>query len=325
MKFLILDTKDPYLNLAIEEYFFRYERDDVFMLWQNDPTVVIGKNQNVYAELNWKAVRERGIRVARRITGGGAVYHDGGNLNYSLISSERGGEGIDFSYFTQPILAALGEMGISASLSGRNDLLVEGKKFSGNAQYSANGRTLHHGTLLFDSDLGVLEKVLQVDEEKLRAKAIRSTRSRVTNLKPFLSQNATIEEFIEKIAEYVKGRYQPQILAAPPADEQIERLRQRNASEEWLFPDRSFLSEYQLEKKRRYPFGTVEIFLDMRNDRIERVKIQGDFFGILPLEELETRLIGSELSGLEERLSEYCVEDYIFGMTQRELLELIRS
>ena len=325
MKFLILDTRDPYLNLAIEEFFFRYERDDVFMLWQNDPTVVIGKNQNAYAELNWEAARDRGVRVARRITGGGAVYHDGGNLNYSFLSSERGGEGIDFSYFTAPILEALGEMGICATLSGRNDLLTDGKKFSGNAQYSANGRTLHHGTLLFDSDLGVLGDVLRVDEEKLRAKAIRSTRSRVTNLKPLLPEGVTMADFTRKIADFVIRRYQPEVLTAPPEDDRIEVLRRRNGSEEWLFPERGYLSAYEIHKKRRYDFGTVEIFLDMRNERIDGLKIQGDFFGVEPVEALEAKLCGVSFSTLEERISTVCVGDYIFGMSERELSELIRS
>ncbi len=325
MKFLILDTKDPYLNLAIEEYFFRYEQDDVFLLWQNSPTVVVGKNQNVYAELNLEAVRERDIRVARRITGGGAVYHDGGNLNFSFLSSERGGGGLDFAYFTAPILAALGEMGIVATLSGRNDLLTDGKKFSGNAQYSANGRTLHHGTLLFDSDLDVLDEVLNVDEEKLRAKAIRSTRSRVTNLKPLLPADVTMADFIEKIAGFVIGRYRPEVLSNPPWNEQIETLRRRNESEAWLYPERGYLSAYQIHKKKRYDFGTVEIRLEMRNEGIEGLKIEGDFFGVEPVEELERRLVGVSFSELAEVISTVRVEQYIFGMTEEELLELIRA
>ena len=187
MKFLRLNTTDPYYNLAVEEYLFRHATEDVFMLWQNEPCVVIGKNQNAYAEINMDVARRDGIAVVRRITGGGAVYHDDGNVNYTFIAAS-GNASLDFSRFCAPIIDALCEVGVTAALSGRNDLTVDGKKISGNAQHSANGKTLHHGTLLFDSDLEKLSSVLHVDEEKLRAKSIRSVRSRVINLKTLLPQ-----------------------------------------------------------------------------------------------------------------------------------------
>ena len=202
MKLIILSTHDPYYNLAVEEYLFQTAEDEVFMLWQNEPTVVIGKNQNAYAEVELDVLRERGIHLARRITGGGAVYHDLGNVNYTFIA-KSGQQGIDFAHFTAPILRALAELGIRAELSGRNDLLVDGRKFSGNAQYSANGKTLHHGTLLFDSDLTVLSDVLRPDEEKIRSKAVRSVRSRVTNLAPLLQKECQTGEFIDLLADFI--------------------------------------------------------------------------------------------------------------------------
>ena len=186
MRFLILKGRDPYRNLAVEEYLFRHAKEDVFLLWQNDPTVVIGKNQNAYAELDLDYVRARGIRVARRITGGGAVYHDGGNINYSVIAVGAAEGGLDFAPYTAPILEALLHFGVRAELSGRNDLLVGDRKISGNAQFRADGRVLHHGTLLYDSDLEVLSSALRVDEEKLRAKSIRSHRSRVVNIRTLI-------------------------------------------------------------------------------------------------------------------------------------------
>ena len=199
MKFLILDSRDPYFNLAVEEYLFLHEADDVFMLWQNENTVVVGKNQNAYAEIKMDVVRERGIKISRRITGGGAVYHDLGNVNYSFISTRREGADIDFKYFTEPIIEALASMGIKAELSGRNDLEWEGKKISGSAQYRAGGRLLHHGTLLFDTDVDAMNAVLRADREKLAARAVASHKGRVENLSTRLSP-LTASEFIERIA-----------------------------------------------------------------------------------------------------------------------------
>lgn len=318
MKFLNLKTTDPYRNLAIEEYLFLQSDEDVLMLWQNEPTVVIGKNQNAYAELALDVIRERGVHVARRITGGGAVYHDLGNVNFSLISTTKGRDGLDFSAFCAPMIEALATLGICAELSGRNDLLVDGKKISGNAQHASGDRVLHHGTLLFDSDLSVLSSVLHVDEEKLRAKAVRSVRSRVTNIRPYLDKDCDVREFIERLGESLC-----QILGAMPTalpeNEEIERLCTRNASDEWLFPDRALLSQYSLVQKKRYSFGTVEVLLEMQNEAVRSIRIHGDFFGTRPISELEACLQGTTLDELSARLSGIDLSAYIFGMQAEEL------
>lgn len=321
MKFLILHSTDPYLNLAIEEHLFRTEREDVFMLWQNEPTVVIGKNQNAYAEVELAYLKEQGIHLARRITGGGAVYHDLGNVNYTFISNS-GQTGIDFAGFTAPVLEALASLGIHAELSGRNDLLVDGKKFSGNAQHSANGRTLHHGTLLFDSDLTVLSAALRPDEEKLKSKAVKSTRSRVTNLAPLLQKSATTGEFIALIADFVRQKYRPVEISAPMGEE-VEQLRARNASHEWLYPERELLAGYTLAKKKRYPFGSVELLLEMHNDRIKTLTVCGDFFGNRPVEALAASLCGARLCEVSARLADMDVGEYIYGMSAEALTALI--
>ena len=239
MKLLILDSHDAYLNLAIEEYLFRYSKEDVFMLWQNEPCVVIGKNQNAYAEINLDMLYKNGVKPVRRITGGGAVYHDLGNVNYTFISAKQS-EGIDFAYFTAPIIEALASLGVDAVLSGRNDILVGEKKISGNAQHTSEGRVLHHGTLLFDASLDFLSGVLNVDEEKIKSKAIKSTRSRVTNIRPLLRCDMTVSEFINKISDFVIKKYSPEIMSAPVC-EKIAELRARNASREWIFPDSDLL------------------------------------------------------------------------------------
>ena len=322
MKFIILETKDPYMNLAIEEYLFSESEDDIFMLWQNDPCVVIGKNQNAYAEINREFVEKNDIKIVRRITGGGAVYHDKGNVNYTFISSEKMTDGIDFAYFTSPIIEALSSLGLEAELSGRNDLLTNGKKFSGNAQHSKNGRTLHHGTLLFDSDLGVLSSALHVDEEKLRSKAIKSTRSRVTNLRPLLASDFTVEEFISLVADFVENKYSIQRESAPSSDK-IDALRERNASCEWIYPTRELISSYSTVKKKRYPFGIVEVYLDMSNDTIRNIHVSGDFFGVKPVSQIEGALCGVSLDNVREKLGEMCVDECIYGMSADMLADQI--
>ena len=324
MKFLILETTDPYRNLAIEEYLFLHSDDDVFMLWQNEPTVVIGKNQNAYAELAMDYIKARGVHVARRITGGGAVYHDLGNVNYSFISTTKGKDGLDFAYFTAPMLAALESLGIVATLSGRNDLQVDEKKFSGNAQHASGDRVLHHGTLLFDSDLDALSSALRVDEEKLRARAVRSVRARVTNLRPYLREDCDARAFMARIGEYVKTAYGAQDMAIPVSEE-LEALCARNRSEGWIFPERALVSQYEIVKKRRYPFGTVELYLSMQNESVRELRIRGDFFGVRPIAELEEALRGATPETLAERLHGVTVGDYIFGMSPEELIALWHS
>lgn len=318
MKLLRLHTTDPYRNLAVEEYLFYHATEDVFLLWQNDNTVVIGKNQNPYAELNLDFVRERGIRVARRITGGGAVYHDMGNVNFTFISPQAQQGGIDFAAFCRPIMKALEGFGVHVELSGRNDLLINGKKFSGNAQYASGGRVLHHGTLLYDSDLTVLSSALRPDEEKLHTKAIRSVSSRVTNLRPYLPEMAGTEALMSALFEAVGGEWMPL-----PDNAEIDALTERNQSHGWLFPERALLSRYSLTRKRRYPFGTVEISLDMERERVRELHIGGDFFGTSSIEELEAILRGKTRAEAEDRLASLNLGDYIHGMTDTDLIAQI--
>ena len=309
------------MNLAIEEYLFDNEKSDVFMLWQNDRTVVIGKNQNASVEVDREFAEKNGITVARRITGGGAVYHDLGNLNYSFISSARGK--LDFAYFTAPVLEALSALDVEASLSGRNDIVTaDGKKISGGAECKRGDRVLHHGTLLFDSDLSVLSRVLLPDPEKLRAKAVPSVRSRVGNVRDYLACDMDISEFTERLAEHILAKYSPEVITVPEC-ERIDELFKRNASFEYIYPEREYLSSYTVVRKKRYEFGTVECLIEMRNDTPISLKILGDFFGSRPVSELEEKITSAMRS---EKLSELlcdgsglCVGDYILGMENREL------
>ncbi len=320
MKLLIMDSVCPYRNLAIEEYAFEKMQDDIFILWQNEPTVVVGKNQNIKTELDIEYASEHGIHIARRITGGGAVYHDLGNINYSFISS-TGKEGIDFEYFTKPIIDTLKNIGVNAELTGRNDIEVDGKKISGNAQYTKNGRTLHHGTLLFNTDLSVLDKVLHVDDEKVSSRAIKSMRSRVANLKDITSIE-DIENIMVVIVASIIKKYSPEIISIPN-DPYIDELEERNRSEEWLFPKSAYLSDYTVRRKKKYSFGLVEAEISMSGDVISDIKIRGDFFGNREISEIYEHIIGQNINefGFVDDIS---IDDYIFGMSNEEFIELLK-
>lgn len=316
MKYIRLKTTDPYLNLAIEEHLFNTADDDIFMLWQNEPTVVIGKNQNAYAEVELAYAKEKGIHVCRRITGGGAVYHDLGNVNYTFITSKEKAEALDYEYFTKPIIGALASLGLHAELSGRNDLLCEGKKFSGNAQHTSNGKILHHGTLLFDTDAETMSAVLKTDKEKLEYNAVRSHKSRVTNLKSLLEDPFTVEEFINAIENAVAKEA---VLAEPPAASEIEELYKRNTSDEWIYGNKRYLTGYSVTRRKKYPFGIVMVELKLNKDVIESIVISGDFFGTRPVEELEKMLVGKSV----DTLSPFDPSPFINKMTFDELKELL--
>lgn len=313
-------TTNPYENLAVEEYLLRTADDDVFMLWQNEPTVVIGKNQNAYAEVDLAVAREKGIHVSRRITGGGAVYHDLGNINYTFITSQKNAEVLDYAYFCAPILRALAELGLSCSLSGRNDLECEGRKFSGNAQHASNGKILHHGTILFDTDLSEMASVLKVDREKLAYRGVHSHRSRVVNLCEMLGEGTTAEGLVAHIERFVIETMQAEEMPAP-TNPQIDALRARNESDEWIYSEKRYLTNYTVEKRKKYPFGVVKAAMSIEKDTIERILISGDFFGVSPIEELERTLVGQNPNALRE----FDPSPYIAGMTFEEFAELLRE
>ena len=321
MKLIILESVDPYINLAIEEYLFNTSKEDIIMLWQNDNTVVIGKNQNAYAEINKTFTTANAVKVARRISGGGAVYHDLGNVNYTFIS-DKSEQGIDFKTFTAPIINAIRSLGIDANLTGRNDIEVDGKKISGNAQHVKGNRVLHHGTLLFSSNLSILSNALNVDEEKIKAKAIKSTRSRVINLIDLLDKKISVKEFIDHLKNHIINEYGA-TLTAVPENEEITKLYDRNCSEEWIYPKSDFLSSYTVHKKQKYQFGLVELYIEMKNDVILDIKILGDFFSVEDISILEKALKKQSIHKIQDLKILDNINNYINGMNKDDFLTLI--
>lgn len=269
---------NPYYNLAFEEYVF-YKiapEEEILVLWQNEPSVIVGKYQNTIEEINSEYIEHNSINVVRRNTGGGAVYHDLGNINYSLIVPVDNLL-FDFKTFTEPLVRTLNTLGVNAEQSGRNDVTIDGHKFSGNAQFHANGRLLHHGTILFNSELSNVAEALKVKPLKIESKSVKSVRSRVTNILPHLKNPISIEEFKEAfLTEIRRTNELSEYILSDKDLAAIERLAaEKYRSWEWNYGKSPACS---LVKSARFNCGCVDFHLDIKDHRINELYIYGDFF-----------------------------------------------
>lgn len=323
MEFFINPSHDPAYNLALEELLAAEYDREFLMLWRNGPAVIVGRNQNTLAEIDDAAVRELGIAVVRRTTGGGAVYHDLGNFNYTIARAGRLTRQESFAESARAVVAALRRMGIPAEFSGRNDIIVDGRKVSGSARRVFFDRTLFHGTMLFDVDLGVLGRVLSPDAEKIRSKGVKSVRSRVMNLRE-LFPKWSIEDFRDKFVAALLAEAGAESLSPIPPGfaERAERLAdERYRTREWNYGSPY---PYDFKNRKRFPGGTVEVLLRIEKDRIAEARFHGDFFGDAPVEELTKLLIGCPLrsDAVLERLSGVETEEYLRGVTAAEIASL---
>ncbi|MFY9188926.1 MAG: lipoate--protein ligase [bacterium] len=321
------DNRDCYYNMAVEEHvFFELDqRESYILLWQNDPTIVVGRFQNTIEEVNRDFTIERGIKVVRRLSGGGAVYHDQGNLNFTFIEPRTPGKDTAFESFTQPVIAALKDLGLDAAFSSRNDITVGNRKVSGNAQYMTSTRVLHHGTLLVDTDFSILEQALKVSSDKIASKGIKSVRSRVANISDFLSEPIPMEELKQHLLQHIFGGQQIQtyILSATE-QERIRRLAQEKYSTwDWVW-GRS--PKYNFHNAKRFAAGQVEIRLDVQQGRIAQAKIYGDFFGHRDIAEVEQRLSGIrfERADIRSTLSHFELEEFFGPISLEELMTLFQ-
>ncbi len=322
MYYLETGSIDPRYNLALEEYVLKNRTSgDYLLLWQNDNSVIIGRNQNAEAEINRSFVDEHSISVVRRNTGGGAVYHDLGNLNYSFITdaSEEGSA----ARFTDPVVRALRKLGLDAQASGRNDILVSGKKVSGTAQQLLKGRILHHGTLLFDSSSDKIAGALNPDPTKFQFKGVQSVRSRVGNIRPALSQDMTLPEFWS----YLKTELSRDGLEEAPLSQQelqeILALKQEKYDTwEWNFGKSP---KFDTCCRKRFAAGLLEIHLTATQGYITQLRILGDFLAITDIAPLEAALIGCpyEEQALAGRLASISLAEYLGGITKEELISAI--
>ena len=359
-RFLYFETgsTDPYYNLAFEEYLFdHFLQGSILMLWQNDRTVVIGRNQITQQQVNLPFIEEHQIRVVRRMTGGGAVYHDLGNLNYSFITDEIGSSvSQSLEILAVPIVKALRGLGLDASVSGRNDILVNGRKVSGTAQRAAHGRILHHGTLLFDSDAEMVSGTLRVDEEKFRGKGVRSVKSRIGNIRMFLDeaaphlppeQKSALPTDISKFWEYLRkalntnsdgagtvsaemlssGILSPEALSPeelpPEMLKEISSLAQtKYRTYEWNF-GRS--PRFEFSSRRYLPGGLLECFVDVKDGKIDRIRFCGDFLARRPLDEIEEKLnsVPFERHAVRDVLSETDLRSYFGDIDKDAVLDTL--
>ena len=327
MRYLESPSHDPRWNLALEQYIFDHadRNHGYLMLWQNENTIVVGKYQNTVAEINNEYVREKGITVVRRLSGGGAVYHDLGNLNFTFIVDANDVERINFRMFCEPIMRALATFGVTAELSGRNDITVDGKKISGNAQYLREGRVMHHGTILFDTDSSIIGNALQVDRAKLESKGVKSVVSRVTNLRAHLPEGTTLADFKARLVEELaKSEVMEQMTLDEAALDRIDEIkRERYDTWEWNYGRSPGYSD--IRRKRMEGVGTVEAVLTVKNETIREIRFYGDFFANGDVPALEKLLCGCrcEKEALLAQLAEVDCGDYIRGLTAENLAELL--
>ncbi len=321
MNIFYTTTTDPAYNLALEEYLFKNTSDNWFFVWQNDNAVIIGKNQVALREIDSKLASQHETKVVRRMTGGGAVYHDMGNVNFSYIVNTID-KHISFERYTEAIIAYLGTLGVEAEFGGRNDILVDGKKISGNAQHIFAGRVLHHGTLLFDANLAYAGQVLTPDSLKLQSKGVASVKSRIANIREYLEKDIDTPEFIKGLVDYIAETTRGE--RVEPNDEQKKeatRLRlSRYSTWEWNF---GASPQYDISETKRFSFGSVTITLDVKDGYINDIVITGDFFGSKDISELCERLrnVPHKESAVLSHSGD--IDDFINGMVQNDFIEML--
>lgn len=327
MVYLESPSTDPRFNLALEEYVFeKMTRSQAyFMLWQNDNAVICGKYQNSAREVDMQVVDELGIKVVRRLSGGGAVYHDLGNINFTIIVDAGDAKHLDFDFFATPLINTLKTFGVEAKATGRNDITVDGAKFSGNAQYNKNGRYMHHGTILFDSDLSVVGKVLKPREDKFTDKAVKSVRSRVTNLKPYLGDEVGLEEMKKAFAaemDRANGLVPYQFSQADIEGAEAIAAGRYNTWE-WNFGKSP---KFEVEKQRRIEgVGSIEMHYTLENGVIRDYRTYGDYFGAGDAEEFRQRMVGLKASpeALREALADVDIGLYYHNLQLEDFIRLV--
>lgn len=322
MLFVENNNKDPYQNHALEEWLMDHCDQDCFMLWRNEKAILLGKNQNAYSEINMPYAREKGIKIVRRITGGGTVFTDEGNVMFTFISVSGQKDFSNFRRFTGPILRALRRMGVPAEFTGRNDLTIEGKKFSGNAQCRYRGKLLHHGTLMYTANTEELAKALNVREIKLKSKGVTSVKSRVTNISNYLETVPDIETFRQTVFKMVREETSDaRLFRLTP--EQWQEVKERSltghADKEWIYGS---CPAFDIRKETKLSGGIVEVHLNVGKGRITAVKIYGDFFGTGDLADVEKGLAGVlyEQEAVRDALLKFPPGTYFGNMDHEELV-----
>ena len=311
---------DPEFNLASEEYLLKEREENFIYFWVNSPSVIVGVNQNTTLEVNLSFTEKNGIKVVRRLTGGGAVYHDLNNLNYTVITGYKDGEH-DFMRYASPVVEYLRKLGLNANFSGRNDIEIDGRKISGNAQTVYNGRVLHHGTLLFKTDLKTLDDALKPNKLKIESKGIKSVRARVTNISENLPE-LSFEEFKKNLIEFFSDKTKRYHLTKQDIDRINEIKKQKYSTYEWnvgYSPKATNLFEH------KFNFGVFSFSFDVVKGYIQNAFITGDFFSKKPIKEFMETLNGIkwEIESVEKAFKN--VSEYIVNADYKEIVNKLFS
>lgn len=327
MKYIESPSNDPYFNLALEQYIFDCmdKEHEYFMLWQNDNAIIVGKHQNTISEINQEYVKLNRISVVRRLSGGGAVYHDLGNLNFTFIVDDSNTSKFDFSKFCNPIVKALNKLNIKAEVNGRNDITIDGKKFSGNSQYAKKNRIMHHGTIMYNSNINVITSALRVSKDKIESKGIKSVRSRITNVKEHMEKDIPIDEFKKVLLGYMFE--DGDLTEYKLTDRDISNIdkikKERYNTWDWNF---GYSPKYNVLKERRIEgCGKIEVYMEIKNGIIENINVYGDYFGNGETKDISKRLIGCKIKEKEvyEAISDINIQHYFNNLKIEDFINLI--
>ena len=327
MYYIESTSTNPHYNLALEQYAFDAlaADHDIFMLWRNDNAIIVGKHQNTVAEINAAYVKEHGIRVVRRLSGGGAVYHDLGNVNFTFITRAGNLAAFDFASFCRPVVKALATLGVTAEINGRNDMTIDGKKFSGNAQYRKKGRIMHHGTILYDSDLTVVGEALVVSKDKIESKGLKSVQSRVTNVKAYMRTEVPVGRFMEELRDAMFHEFTVAAYALTPKDLAAVQQLCRDVYDTWDW-NYGASPAYSITKERRVEgVGVISVHMNVEQGIIRDITFFGDYFSNADASSLPPLLIGHrpEVEELRLALADVAVEDYFHNLDRETFIAIL--